>query len=92
MIANENIQDQALENFKADKTEVTVFFLNGFQMKGVIEDFDKYVVSLNSQGKQHLIYKHAISTFTVDNEAEESTEEKVKNRSCNQSALITPFC
>ena len=76
MIANENIQDQALENFKADKTEVTVFFLNGFQMKGVIEDFDKYVVSLNSQGKQHLIYKNAISTFTVDTETEESSEEK----------------
>ena len=76
MIANENIQDQALENFKADKTEVTVFFLNGFQMKGVIEDFDKYVVSLNSQGKQHLIYKHAISTFTVDTESEESSEVK----------------
>ena len=74
MIANENIQDQALENFKADKTEVTVFFLNGFQMKGVIEDFDKYVVSLNSQGKQHLIYKHAISTFTVDNESSKATE------------------
>lgn len=36
MIANENIQDKALENFKANQTEVTVFFLNGFQMKGVI--------------------------------------------------------
>ena len=67
MIANENIQDQALENFKSEKTEVTIFFLNGFQMKGVVENYDKYVVSLNSQGKQHLIYKHAISTFTVDN-------------------------
>ena len=44
MIANENIQDKALENFKANQTEVTVFFLNGFQMKGVIEEFDKYVV------------------------------------------------
>lgn len=43
MIANENIQDKALENFKANQTEVTVFFLNGFQMKGVIEEFDKYV-------------------------------------------------
>ena len=74
MIANHNIQDQALENFKSQQTEVTVFFLNGFQMKGVIEDFDKYVVSLNSQGKQHLIYKHAISTFTVDNESSEATE------------------
>lgn len=44
MIANENIQDKALENFKANQTEVTVFFLNGFQMKGVIEEYDKYVV------------------------------------------------
>ena len=74
MIANENIQDQALENFKAEQTEITVFFLNGFQMKGVIEDFDKYMISLVSQGKQHLIYKHAISTFTVDNESSEATE------------------
>ena len=51
MIANENIQDQALENFKSEKTEVTIFFLNGFQMKGVVENYDKYVVSLNSEGK-----------------------------------------
>ena len=74
MIANENIQDQALENFKSEKTEVTIFFLNGFQMKGVVENYDKYVVSLSSQGKQHLIYKHAISTFTVDNESSEATK------------------
>ena len=74
MIANENIQDQALENFKSEKTEVTIFFLNGFQMKCVVENYDKYVVSLNSHGKQHLIYKHAISTFTVDNESSEATE------------------
>ncbi|HCY2932981.1 TPA: RNA chaperone Hfq [Staphylococcus aureus] len=77
MIANENIQDKALENFKANQTEVTVFFLNGFQMKGVIEEYDKYVVSLNSQGKQHLIYKHAISTYTVETEAQESTESEI---------------
>ena len=43
-------------------------------MKGVVENYDKYVVSLNSQGKQYLIYKHAISTFTVDNESSEATE------------------
>ncbi|HGO3458623.1 TPA: RNA chaperone Hfq [Staphylococcus aureus] len=76
MIANENIQDKALENFKANQAEVTVFFLNGFQMKGVIEEYDKYVVSLNSQGKQHLIYKHAISTYTVETEGQESTESE----------------
>ena len=45
-------------------------------MKGVIEEYDKYVVSLNSQGKQHLIYKHAISTYTVETEAQESTESE----------------
>lgn len=72
MIANQNIQDQALENFKSEKTEVTVFFLNGFQMKGTIEDFDSQVIRLVSQGKQHLIYKHAISTFTVDTESTDS--------------------
>ncbi|HHD0252444.1 TPA: RNA chaperone Hfq [Staphylococcus aureus] len=76
MIANENIQDKALENFKANQTEVTVFFLNGFQMKGVIEEYDKYVVSLNSQGKQHLIYKHAIRTYTVETEGQASTESE----------------
>ena len=65
---------EALENFKSQQTEVTVFFLNGFQMKGVIEDFDKYVVSLVSQGKQHLIYKHAIGTFTVETEVSDSEE------------------
>lgn len=45
-------------------------------MKGVIEEYDKYVVSLNSQGKQHLIYKHAISTYTVETEGQESTESE----------------
>ena len=64
------------EFLKANQTEVTVFFLNGFQMKGVIEEYDKYVVSPNSQGKQHLIYKHAISTYTVETEAQESTESE----------------
>lgn len=37
MIANHNIQDQALENFKSQQTEVTVFFLNGFQMKVLLK-------------------------------------------------------
>ena len=74
MIANHNIQDQTLENFKVNQTEVTVFFLNGFQMKGVIEDFDKYVVNIVSQGKQHLIYKHEISTFAVDTEGSDTVE------------------
>ena len=81
MIANQNIQDQALENFKAEQTEITVFFLNGFQMKGVIEDFDKYMISLVSQGKQHLIYKHAIAlSLWIQNLLIQKLQAKVKNK------------
>lgn len=66
MNTTENIQDKFLGQFKADQTKVVVFLVNGFQMKGIIEDYDNYLVYLLSQGKQHLIYKHAISTFTID--------------------------
>lgn len=71
MTATNRIQDQFLGQFKADKTEIVVFFVNGFQMKGIIEDYDEETVSLYSQNKHHLIYKHAISTFTVDEVTEE---------------------
>ncbi|MEN3088514.1 MAG: RNA chaperone Hfq [Staphylococcus pseudoxylosus] len=73
MNTTENIQDKFLGQFKADQTKVVVFLVNGFQMKGIIEDYDKYIVCLLSQGKQHLIYKHAISTFTID---DSNTEEE----------------
>ena len=73
MNTSENIQDKFLGQFKADQTKVVVFLVNGFQMKGIIEDYDKYLVCLLSQGKQHLIYKHEISTFTID---DSNTEEE----------------
>ncbi len=66
MNALENIQDKFLGQFKTEKTKVIVFLVNVFQMKGIIEAYDKDLVCLLSQGKQHLIYKHAISTFTID--------------------------
>lgn len=74
MNTSENIQDKFLGQFKADQTKVVVFLVNGIQMKGIIEDYDKYLVCLLSQGKQHLIYKHAISTFTID---DSNTNEEV---------------
>lgn len=66
MHAKENNQDQLLNQFKTEKTDIIVFLVNGFQMKGQIESFDESSVTLFSQNKQHLIYKHAISTFTID--------------------------
>ncbi|GEQ05002.1 RNA chaperone Hfq [Staphylococcus gallinarum] len=70
MNTTENIQDKFLGQFKAEETKVIVFLVNGFQMKGTIVDFDKYLVCLLSQGKEHMIYKHAISTFTIDDSEE----------------------
>lgn len=63
------------KKFKSEGTELTVFLLNGFQMKGKIVDFDDKVVLLDIQGKEHLIYKHAISTF-VDAQDDENQDSE----------------
>ena len=62
MAANENLQDQFLNETRREHQLVTVFLMNGFQMKGVITGFDSFVVCLVSDGRQQMIYKHAIST------------------------------
>ena len=58
-----NLQDIFLLKVKRDKLPVTMFLMNGFQMRGTITGFDAFVVVLDSEGKQQLIYKHAISTI-----------------------------
>jgi len=58
-----NIQDQYLNQLRKDGTNVTVFLLNGFQLRGQIKGFDNFTVLFETEGKQQLVYKHAISTF-----------------------------
>ncbi|MBS4189327.1 RNA chaperone Hfq [Bacillus sp. FJAT-49705] len=58
-----NIQDQYLNQLRKDCTNVTVFLLNGFQIRGQIKGFDNFTVLFESEGKQQLVFKHAISTF-----------------------------
>lgn len=58
-----NIQDYYLNQLRKERIAVTVFLTNGFQLRGVIKAFDNFTVLLESEGKQQLIYKHAISTF-----------------------------
>lgn len=41
-----------------------IFLVNGFQMRGTITGFDAFTVVLTAEGKQNLIYKHAISTVS----------------------------
>ena len=58
-----NLQDIFLLQAKRDKLPVIMFLMNGFQMRGVITGFDAFVVVLDSEGRQQVIYKHAISTI-----------------------------
>jgi len=58
-----NLQDIFLLRARRDKLPVTMFLMNGFQMRGIITGFDAFVVILDSEGRQQMIYKHAISTI-----------------------------
>lgn len=58
-----NIQDQYLNQLRKNRDLVTVFLTNGFQLRGTIKAFDNFTVLFESDGKEQLIYKHAISTF-----------------------------
>ena len=61
-----NLQDIFLLRAKRDKLPVTMFLMNGFQMRGCITGFDAFTVVLSSDGKQQIIYKHAISTIVPE--------------------------
>ena len=58
-----NLQDIFLLRTRRDRIPVTLFLMNGFQMRGIIVGFDAFVVILDSDGRQQVVYKHAISTI-----------------------------
>ena len=59
-----NLQDVFLNQARKERIPVTIYITNGFQFKGMVKGFDNYTVILDTDGKQNLIYKHAISTIT----------------------------
>lgn len=58
-----NLQDIFLNGARKNRIPVTIYLTNGFQLKGMVKGFDSFTVVLDSEGKQMLIYKHAISTI-----------------------------
>jgi len=58
-----NIQDTFLNQVRKENITVTVYLINGFQLKGLVKGFDNFTVILDAEGKQQMIYKHAISTI-----------------------------
>jgi host factor-I protein len=63
MQKTQNLQDTFLNQMRRDRAVITVFLMNGFQFRGVVKGFDAFTVVLDTDGKQQLIYKHAISTL-----------------------------
>ena len=58
-----NLQDAILKEVRRDRVPVTLFLMNGFQLRGIITGYDSFVVVLVTEGLQQMIYKHAISTL-----------------------------
>ena len=66
MTKTNNLQDIFLTQARRERRQVTMFLMNGFQMRGCITGFDAFTVVLSSDGKQQIIYKHAISTIVPE--------------------------
>lgn len=63
MSEQSTLQDAILTEVYRDKIPVTLFLMNGFQLRGTVAGFDALTVVLVTDGKQQMIYKHAISTL-----------------------------
>lgn len=75
MQKNTNLQDLFLSRARRSKVNLTMFLMNGFQLRGTIAGYDQFVVVFVSDGKQQVIYKHAISTIAPDRPISLDTEE-----------------
>ena len=58
-----SLQDAFLTKARRQAMPLTIFLVNGFQMRGIVRGFDNFIVILDSDGRQQMIYKHAISTI-----------------------------
>lgn len=59
-----NLQDAFLNQIRKENILVTVYLVNGYQIKGYIKGFDNFTVVLENEGRQQMVYKHALSTVS----------------------------
>ena len=57
-----NLQDSFLNHVRKENLGVVIYLMNGFQLRGLVRGFDNFTVIIENDGKQQLVYKHAIST------------------------------
>ncbi|ACL69910.1 RNA chaperone Hfq [Halothermothrix orenii H 168] len=58
-----NLQDNLLNQVRKKNVPVVIYLVNGFQIKGKVTGFDNFTILINSEGKDQMVYKHAISTI-----------------------------
>ncbi len=75
MQKTQNLQESFLNQLRRERALVTVFLVNGFQMHGLVRAYDGFTLVLDSDGRQQLIYKHAISTIIPPKPVELRPEE-----------------
>jgi len=78
MSVKNNIQDQLLNTARKEKIDLTIYIINGVLLKGKVVSFDNFTIILEHEGKQSLIYKHAISTIIPSRIIRLHTEETAK--------------
>ena len=59
-----NLQDSFLNHVRKENLGVIIYLINGFQIRGLVRGFDNFTVIIENEGKQQLVYKHAISTIS----------------------------
>ncbi len=76
-----NLQDSFLNQIrKENNLPVIIYLINGFQLRGVVKGFDNFTVIIENDGKQQLVYKHAISTITPLRPLASTSHEKKEDK------------
>jgi host factor-I protein len=62
-LAQPNIQDVFLNHVRRDRVAVTIHLMDGRYFQARIKNFDKFAIIFDVEGKDHLVFKHAIATI-----------------------------
>ena len=77
-----NIQEALLNESRKSKIDLTIYLLNGVPLKGKVISFDNFTIIIDINGKQNLIYKHAVTTIIPEKRVnlvfEENKGDKVE--------------
>lgn len=60
-----SMQERLLQEVIQKKKITSLILINGFHMKGIVKEYDAFSILVESDDKNHLIYKHAISTIRL---------------------------